>query len=280
MFSPHSVNHERGLRFEKWQQLTDEALQRPGVRQRLGRLGTRLIELNQNAFLPNVRFAIVSIPRRYVDTDHVGILPYIGSDGDLTPDDTVLQPTPARKARVAELLGQAGRDNSNLAVDSFIAYSVAQMARKSRTALVDPGISVSSGAFNHYDERTGIVVTSRPLIIPKWQEVPARQVLRGAVGAHALVRAIDAEELLGEPDLFYSTRSTLRGFHVGAIIAEEAMASGDLDRVELEGWDDRTVGVEKARRDNGIDSDALLNGDVDYEQIGDAMLYMTVMGYL
>ena len=113
MFFRDSIKHERGQKFEEWQQTTGEALQKPGVRQQLGQLGVRLIELNQNAFLPDVRHGSISIPRRYLDTDHIGILPYLASDHDLKPHDTLLQPTPARKERIRRLLGQQGLDNSD-----------------------------------------------------------------------------------------------------------------------------------------------------------------------
>lgn len=280
MFFRDSIKHERGQKFEEWQQTTGEALQRPGVRQQLGQLGVRLIELNQNAFLPNVRHAEVSVPRRYLDTNHIGVLPYLASDHDLKPHDTLLQPTPTRRERIRELLGQQGLDNSDHALGAFIRRSVAQIAEDESAAFVNPRRNVSGGAPSHHDEATGILVASRPLVVPKWQEIPRHQALRTAVGAHELVHAVDVEELMGEPDVFYRARTELRGYRVGAVVAEDAIASGELTRWRYEHDDNITVEMEEIRQSYGIDSDILLNGDPRNEQVGEAALFMGMMGYV
>jgi len=273
------IAHERGQKFEDWQRITAEVLGRPGVQQQLGQLGAQLAKLNRNAFLPDVRHSEVSMPRRQLATDNVGILPYLASDSNLRPHDTLLQPTPARRERTRALLGQASLDNSDRALDAFIQRSIAQMDAGGRQAFVNPRRAVSGGAVSHYDEDTSILVASRPLVVPNWQELPSSRVLRGAIGTHELVHALDVEELMGEPHIYYRARTELRGYRVGAVVAEDAIASGELSRWLFEYDDNITMEVEEIRQTHGIDAEALLNGGRQITEADDpAVLPLLLLG--
>jgi len=278
MYTYGSEQHERAQKFEEWQQATAEALQRPGVSEQLGQLGVQLAELHQNAFLLNVRGGEVQVPSQYVDTNHVGILPYLDSDRNLRPHDTLVRPTPGRRELVRDLLGQLGLDATDHALNGFIDRSFADIDPEQRAALVNPKVNAHGGALNGYNQETGIMVTSRPLIVPKWQAIPQHRALMGGVGAHELVHALDVEALMGEADIFYRAQTELRGYRVGAIVAEAAILKGELDRWQFEEDDDTTIDVEKIRQDFNVDSGALLNGDPQLED-NDVVLFMGIMGY-
>ncbi|HJQ09307.1 MAG TPA: hypothetical protein VJ836_07555 [Candidatus Saccharimonadales bacterium] len=280
MFFRNPINHERGLKFEEWQQTINEVLHRPGVQQQLGQLGVRLIHLNQAAFLLNVRHSEVSLPRRYLKTDRIGILPYLTSDNNLKPHDSLFQPTPARKERIQKALGRAGAVSSKCRVKEFARQAIVQVTEEEKTVLVNPKRYVHTGMVSPYDADTGILVTSRPLIVFRRQGLPRNRVLRGAVGAHELVHAIDFEELTEKPDMWYRARTVLRGHRVGAVIAEDGIASGDLTRWRFEHDDNVTIEVEAIRTEYSIDADALLNGGLQLDDDNPAPLAMGIMGII
>lgn len=276
-----AVQHERFDKFDEWQDTTATVLSYLSVQRRLGELGARLINLNRDAFLPNVRHSAVSVPREHRNTDHVGVLPYLESDSDLWPHETLLEPTPARRGRMREALWQAGLHTTGRPLSEYTQQALAQVPAEELTALVNPRRAVSGGAVNHYDEETSLLVTSRPLVVARWQSLPAHPTLRGSVGAHELVHAHDVEEFTGEPDMFYSAYTELRGYHVGALIAEAAIANGRLGRREYEEHDSTTIEVEEIRQMHDIDSGVLLNSG-DFNQLDDnmAVLHLGMLGYL
>jgi hypothetical protein len=273
--------HERLRKFEELQRTTDEVLHRPRVQQKLGRLGTRLIELNQTAFLPNVSDRVVRVPRQYLDTDSVGILPYLYSDYDLKPHDTLLQPTPARRERLRLALGRMGLANSEQALEEFIHSAIDQMSNEERSALVNPVYNAGGGAVSHYDANTGLLVASRSLVVPRWQDLSEPGVVKGGVVAHELVHAVDVNELMSEPNIYYHARTELRGYGVGAIIAEDAIERGEMTRQQYESDDNITAEVEEARQEYGIDADVLLNGDFQFtDENENVTLYLLLMGVI
>lgn len=248
-----SAQHERGLRFEQWQQLTDEALSRPGVQEELGDLGGWLLLMNMDAFLPNVRHGEIIVPDEYKDTDQICIVPRLSPDDTLKPHRSLLQPTFDRIEKVRVALGGV------IGLDDYIAQAVSHM--EADVGSFNPTSPASGGAVNYYDEARGIVVTSRPFVIPNWSELPENPILKGLVGAHELVHVYDIENLQGEPDICYRALTELRARRVESVLGEAAVIEGDINVFEHEHEEAFTIEIENARQRFGIDPNALLSGE-------------------
>jgi hypothetical protein len=278
MFFRNAETHARIQQFDALQQIADEALRRPGVQQQLGELGVRIATLNREAFLPDVRHAVVSAPRCVRNTNRMGLLPYLPTDHSLRPHDSLLQPTPARRANIRGLLREAGLDNSRHRTQRFIRQRVANIDQEEREKTVNPRTAAGAGAASYHHTDTGILIAGRPLVGVKVQELPEHPVLRAAVLAHEWVHAGDVETASSE-SIYYSAWTEFRAYHVGALVHKEAIAAGQLSMDQAENEDPVTVQVEEIRQHFGIDGDALLNGGLQISEKHDgAVLELWLMG--
>jgi hypothetical protein len=118
MATPESLARIRA--FDELQVSTCEVLSNEHVQRRLGNLASELAALNENAFLPDVRGGLVSIPYHRRDTDDVAVLP-VGFDGRYVPlhaDKSMFQMTPAMRQKVYDRFISQGLDDRD--AEAFI----------------------------------------------------------------------------------------------------------------------------------------------------------------
>ena len=262
IYSSRAQSLERREEFNRWVADTDRALRLPGVQQQLGKLGAQLLELNNEAFLPDVRNSTVSVPGKFAQTNRVAILPKLASDGQLRPDKSLLWPSPARQEKMKTGLRQVGRIVSPNAITGLMQHAINKMPKKESTErLLNPS-EASGDAFSHYYENMNLLVTSRPAVTFNTEALPHHPILRGAIGAHELVHAIDAETLQGEDDIYYTALTELRAYHVGILIAKAAVKADKLNFMVY--GQGPAPELEAIRQTYGINTEQLLGDDLKF----------------
>lgn len=256
--------------FEAWQEHTDRVLRRSDVQDSLGQLGTQLISLNQNAFLPTVEWFAVDIPAKHQNTDNIGILPVYHEDiNSLVPDDSVLQPTPTGKGRISAQLSASGMEATPDAVDACIKRAFSSVSFQERREYLGSERAAATilRAFDYDKNDDGIFVTNRPLIVVNARKfVDTHSLVRGMAGAHELVHCIDFETY--DPDKSAGVQAAtteLRGYRTAQIIGESVVRAGELTAEQLKVAEPATADIEELRRQYGFDSDELLNGQFEIE---------------
>lgn len=109
----------RASAFEQVTELTAAALSNPEAAKRLGVLGVDLVQINEDAFLPNIRRGSVTLPHEYEDSDGIAIVPVVEKDlrrgFHISPG--MLSPTPQKRKKMEE---QAQEPGSSANVDEFV----------------------------------------------------------------------------------------------------------------------------------------------------------------
>lgn len=265
----NTAQRERSRAFDSWVENTAHALRNPAVSQRLGAIGTRLLAANEQAFLPNVRHGVVSVPWQYKGTDGTCILPRLHTDETLQPRRTLLLPTPNRREKMATALQQSGHLASGRAVDKVVNWAIADDSQDEDNGVYAHMNKISAAgtlSAAKYIQAANLLFTSRPLIVLSHGGLASHSSIKGAVGSHELVHAIDREDAMDELDIYFQAKTELRGYRVSGVIVEEALRAGVLSSDEADRDDSFTPEVEEIRKQFGIDPDLLLNGDLPFNE--------------
>jgi|GEM_PF-3088447 len=218
MFTSIEV-HNRAKVFDRMIEDTHDALVDPDVVQALGGLTTDLLKINDEAFLPNIRHGVLTVPDEYKDTADVAIVPL--NRRDMSKADVLTQPLfetnplswPADKT-TSDVYGldltdemRAALDN-NEPIEKFREMRRFNFTRAATTGFVE-------------QEDDGTFSGSRPVILAKaWEFKPGPKRYRAAMLAHEEVHVRD---MLNDGPLLqlmeYRAATEGLAFHVGGVIA-------------------------------------------------------------
>jgi hypothetical protein len=218
MFTSIEV-HNRTRAFDHMVEDTHNALVEPEVAQALGGLATELLEINDGAFLPNIRHGVLTIPEEYQDTANVAIVPL--NRREMHRANVLTEPLFEAKplswpetTTTSDMYGLDLTDemqaflNGDEPIEEFKGMRRFNFTRAVTTGVVD-------------QEDDGTFSGSRPAIMTKaWEFKGPPKRYRAAMLAHELVHVRDMVE---DGPLYsmmaYRAATEGQAYYVGGVIA-------------------------------------------------------------
>jgi hypothetical protein len=259
MYFSTSRVRERSAYFDQWQQETHTVLARPGVQTRLGELGRLLIQQNADAFLPNVRFSRVHVPESYRSTGRVAVLPVLPEDTHLKPGRSLLEVTPRRLTQIQNALDIAGQPSDVRSAKTYAqkALSNKEAAQNLKQGFKEVKVAQAGGSY-HQDKEKSLIIATRPIVVYRPSSLPQHSTVRGMVGAHENVHALDVESHHIDR-VYHPARTELRAYNVGAVILNDALSTGDLSQDIVDEQALSTSLANELCQENNVDVNALLS---------------------
>ncbi|HVV67142.1 MAG TPA: hypothetical protein VHB72_03675 [Candidatus Saccharimonadales bacterium] len=124
---------ERMHAFDVIIEKTGEALADPETAERLGALGVDLAQMNDEAFLPNMKRGKISLPRDYRDSNGVAIVPLLDTElgRTLGLSFNMFAPTPRRRQKMEQYAVE--HPHPHVSTEEFLALSQNSIYQEEKT---------------------------------------------------------------------------------------------------------------------------------------------------
>lgn len=272
-FFSSAEQRARSADFDRWQQDTDRVLRHPDVKNALGKLGSQLVHLNDNVFLPNIKHGEVLLPRTKAHTNHIPVLVYSNVEDTLQLGTNMLHPTPRRAYGIVKALKNEGvsrpKRTFNQGLDNYLSSLNNPNLNKTRKITSVKGKNANPFTHSIFAGIAGFWYGSRPFIgINTGSNFYNSHVdFRGAAGAHELVHALDWEGL-SMPGPYNEYFSELRAYSATGIIMNLVIDPNDSALVQqgysLVPWASDTL---RTLTQHGITLDSVINAPPNIDPV-------------